>query len=205
MPGMGGRPRLLLLFLGAGLALLALAVLEPWLALAAEEAHRKVFSLKEEAFKLLNTLIVVAVLYKLAAKPLRGFLHERREGIRKSLSEAQQARHEAERELEAQRTKVADLEAELGRVRKTGHEERQDLHVRLQAEQETQVRRLVDQTKGAISLETARARAELQNEAARLALELAEQILAKSLGPEDQKRFVEEYLAGIGKGNGGRR
>lgn len=196
---MGARRQAVFLLglLGAGLALAALA---PDLAAAAEGAHPKAFSLKEELFKLLNTLIVVAILYKVAAKPLRNYLTDRREGIRQALAEAQQARQEAERELEEQRSKVADLDAELGRVRKEGHEERQVLQVRLQTEHETQVKRLVDQTKNAIDLELARARAELQNEAARLAIGLAEQILVKNLGPGDQKRIAGEFAAGLGAG-----
>ncbi|OGL59919.1 MAG: hypothetical protein A3J27_12665 [Candidatus Tectomicrobia bacterium RIFCSPLOWO2_12_FULL_69_37] len=193
-------------FLGAGLALLALALLEPGLAIfesglalgaEAGEAHAKAFSLKEELFKLINTLVVIAILYKLTAKPLRNYLGERREDIRKALAEAERTRREAEQVLEEHRSKVADLEAELGRVRKTGQEERQVLQVRLQAEHETQVKRLVDQTRNTIDIEMAKARAELQNEAARLAVELAEQILAKNLGPEDQERIAGEFLASL--------
>ena len=193
-------------FLGAGLALLALALLAPGLAIfesglalgaEAGEAHAKAFSLKEELFKLINTLVVIAILYKLTAKPLRNYLGERREDIRKALAEAERTRREAEQVLEEHRSKVADLEAELGRVRKTGQEERQVLQVRLQAEHETQVKRLVDQTRNTIDIEMAKARAELQNEAARLAVELAEQILAKNLGPEDQERIAGEFLASL--------
>ena len=210
---MGARRRTLFL-LGGGLALLALALLAPGfalfdsgLALGAEagEVHAKAFSLKEELFKILNTLIVVAILYKLLAKPLRNFMSERREGIRKALAEAERARQEAERQLEEQRSKVADLEAELGRVREMGKRERELLRERLLADQEAQSKRLLDQAATTIGLETARARAELQNQAALLALELAEDMLAKNIGPEDQKRFVAEYLAKLNRENGGTR
>ena len=203
---MSGRTRTVL-FLAAGLALLALPFLAPGLALGAEagEVHHKAFSLKEELFKLLNTLIVVAILYKLAARPLRNFMADRREGIRKALAEAELARQEAERQLEQQRSRVADLEAELGRVREMGQKERELLRERLQADQEVQAQRLLDQTKNTIALETTKARAELQNQAALLALGLAEEMLAKSLGPEDQKRFVSDYVAKLDQENGGLR
>lgn len=202
--GAGGRAAL---FLGLGLAFLALAFLAPGLALAAEagEVHGKAFSVKEELFKLVNTLIVVLILYKLTAKPLRAYLAERREGIRKALEEADRAREEAERQLEAQRSRVADLEAELERVRKMSQEERQTLRARLQADQDTQAQRLLDQARKTIDLETGRARAELQNQAALLALGLAEEMLAKNIGPEDQKRFIADYVAKLGRENGGAR
>ncbi|MBI3127654.1 MAG: ATP synthase F0 subunit B [Candidatus Tectomicrobia bacterium] len=203
---MGGRARAAM-FLLAGLALAALPLLAPGLAFAAEagEAHHKSFNLTEELFKLLNTLIVVGILYKLAARPLRNFLAERREGIRKALAEAERARQEAERQLEVQRTRVAGLEAELGQVRETGRKERDLLRERLQADQEAQAKRLLEQAKSTIALEATKARADLQNQAALLALGLAEDMLAKNLGPEDQKRFVEDYVAKLDKRNGGAR
>ncbi|MEE9274388.1 MAG: F0F1 ATP synthase subunit B [bacterium] len=172
---------------------------------AEAEVFHKSFSFKEEIFKLVNILIVVAILIKVAAKPLKNFMAGRREGIRKSIAEAEKAREEAERLLEEQRAKVADLEAELNRVRKTGEEERVRLRERLQADQETQAERLLEQTRGAIELEGRRARAELQNEASRLALEIAEDILRKNFGPEDQQRLVDDFLSKVGNSNGGSR
>lgn len=179
----------------------------PGAALAAEagEVHHKAFSLTEELFKVVNTLIVVAIVYKLAAKPLRNYLADRREGISRALADSQRAREEAEKMLEEQRGRVADLEAELSRVRRQGEEERRTMGERLQADQEAQARRLLEQTRNTIELETMKARADLQDEAARLALGLAEEMLKKELGPEDQKRFVEDYLARLGDRNGGTR
>lgn len=163
----------------------------------------KVFDIKEEAFKVLNTLIVVAILYKMTAKPLTKFFKERSEGIRKSLADSEQARKEAELQLEEQRSKVADLEAELNRFRETGEKERQELRVRLQAEQDVQASRLLEQTRNAIELETAKAQAGLQDRAAELALGLAEDMLKKNIGAEDQDRFVSDYLSSLEKTSGG--
>lgn len=189
---------LCLLSVAAGAVVLFL----PGCALAAEggEVHHKAFSLTEEIFKLVNTLIVVAILYKLVAKPLRNYFHDRREGIRKALADSEQARRDAERQLEEQRTKVADLEAELGRVRETGERERQEMRARMQVEQEEQGKRLLEQTRNAIELESAKAQAELRDRAASLALSLAEDMLRKNIGPEDQDRFVSEYLTNLGNG-----
>jgi ATP synthase F0 subunit b len=177
----------------------------PDIVLAAEagEAHIKAFDLTEEGFKILNTLIAFAILYKVAAKPLSNFLKDRSEGIRKSLAEAEQARKEAVRQLEEQRSKVADLEAELNRVRDTGEKERQAMRVRLLADQETQGERLLEQTRSAIELETAKAQAELRDRAAEISLGLAEEMLKKNIGLEDQDRFVSDYLANLESSSGG--
>lgn len=192
---------------GGGLLLLALAALFPELAWAAEaeEVGHKVFSLKEELFKFMNTLIVVVLVYKMAAEPLRKFFRERREGIRKALAEAEAARVEAEKMLEEQRSKVADLEAELSRVRSENEKERTSLRERLLADQENQANRLLEQTRNAIELEEKKARQDLQNRAAAIALELAEDILKRNLGEEDQKRLAASFLDKMEKPNGGSR
>ena len=176
-----------------------------WVLAADAGAHAKAFSFTEELFKLVNTLIVVGILYKVAFNPIKNFLKDRREGIRKALDEARAAREEAEKQLAEQRSKVADLEAELMRVRDQGKKERAAMQERLEKEQENQAQRLLEQTRTTIELEATKARAELQNQAASLALILAEEMLKKELGEADQERFVENYIAKIEDRNGGSR
>ena len=189
-----------------GLLVVAAVLLSAEWALAAEAgAHHKAFSFTEELFKVVNTLIVVGILYKFAFTPIKNFLKDRREGVRKALEESQAAREEAEKQLAEQRDKVADLEAELVRVREQGAKERDAMRERLEEEQENQARRLLEQTKTTIELEASKARAELQSHAASLAVNLAEEMLKKELGEADQQRFVENYFAKIDDRNGGSR
>ncbi len=189
-----------------GLLILAAALLSAeWVLAADAGAHAKAFSFTEELFKLVNTLIVVGILYKVAFNPIKNFLKDRREGVRKALEESQAAREEAEKQLAEQRAKVADLEAELVRVREQGAKERDAMRERLEEEQENQARRLLEQTKTTIELEASKARAELQSHAASLAVNLAEEMLKKELGEADQERFVENYFANIDDRNGGSR
>ena len=188
----------------SGLLVLVAALLcAEWVWAAEAGAHHKAFSFTEEFFKLINTLIVVGILYKVAYHPIRNFLKDRREGIRKALEDSEAARKEAEKELAEQRSKVADLEAELVRVREQGGKERAAMRERLEEEQENQAQRLLEQTRTTIELEAFKARAELQNQAASLALSLAEEMLKKELGEADQERFVENYLAKLNDRNGG--
>ena len=193
-------------FFASGLMVAAAAFfLLPGWAFGAEagEVHHKEFSFVEEGFKFLNTLIVVFILYKVAAKPVVNFFKDRREGIRQALADAEAARAEAEAELEEQRSKVADLESELSRFRETGERERAAIRTRMEADQKAQADRLLEQTRGAIELETSKAKAELQASAAELAMGLAEEMLKKNIGPEDQDRFVSEYLVKLGEETGG--
>ncbi len=45
----------------------------------------------------------------------------------------------------------------------------------------------------------ARARIELREEASRLAVELAEDMLKKQISADDQKRLVDEYMQKVGE------
>ena len=45
----------------------------------------------------------------------------------------------------------------------------------------------------------AKARIELREEAARLAVELAEDMLKKQVSADDQKRLVDEYMRKVGE------
>ena len=156
--------------------------------------HHKPFNLNEEIFKFVNTLIVIAILYKLLSKPLKNFFHERREGIRKALEDSEKARIQAEKQLEEQRSKVADLEAELNIVRDEGEKELKKIRVKLEEDSEIQAKRLLDQASNAIELETKKALSEIQDEASKVAVDIAEDFLKKNLEEDDQTRLSEQYL-----------
>tara|TARA_A100001037_G_scaffold251361_1_gene234811 strand:- start:7060 stop:7809 length:750 start_codon:yes stop_codon:yes gene_type:complete len=164
---------------------------------AASDGHHKAFNLNEEIFKFVNTLIVVGILYKLLAKPLKNFFHERREGIRKALEDSEKARVEAEKQLEEQRSKVADLEAELNNVRVEGEKELEKIKTRLEEDSETQAKRLLDQASNSIELEMNKALSEIQDEASKIAVDIAEDILKKNLKEDDQVRLSKQYLDNI--------
>ena len=57
--------------------------------------------------------------------------------------------------------------------------------------------KIKDQAKTLADQEIVRARAELRDEAARLAVQLAEQTLKGAMRPEDQDRLVGEYLTKV--------
>ena len=164
---------------------------------AAGDAHHKAFNLNEEIFKFVNTLIVIGILYKLLSKPLKNFFHDRREGIRKALEDSEKARVEAEKQLEEQRSKVADLEAELNNVRNQGEKELEKIRVKLEEDSEIQAKRLLDQASNAIELEMNKALSEIQDEASKIAVDLAEDILKKNLKEDDQGRLSQQYLDNI--------
>ena len=115
----------------------------------------------------------------------------------KALEDSEKARVEAEKQLEEQRSKVADLEAELNNVRNQGEKELEKIRVKLEEDSEIQAKRLLDQASNAIELEMNKALSEIQDEASKIAVDLAEDILKKNLKEDDQGRLSQQYLDNI--------
>ena len=52
-----------------------------------------------------------------------------------------------------------------------------------------------------IEQQTEKAEQQIRARAAQIALDLAEKALARELGPEDQRRFIQDYIAKVGEMN----
>ena len=89
------------------------------------------------------------------------------------------------------------LEAELNNVRNQGEKELEKIRVKLEEDSEIQAKRLLDQASNAIELEMNKALSEIQDEASKIAVDLAEDILKKNLKEDDQGRLSQQYLDNI--------
>ncbi len=178
-----------------GIALLGI----PLLAAAAEEGvHHRVFDFWTEFSRVINFLIVVVLLYFLLRKPLRRAMADRRERLVKAMGDAEESRAEAKRLLEEYTERTARLEQELSALRATAEEERRSLQGRILEEAREVTQRVMEQARLTIDQEAKKAEQRLKEKAASLALELAEEALKRELGPDDQRRFLKEYVSKLG-------
>jgi F-type H+-transporting ATPase subunit b len=133
-------------------------------------------------------------MYKLAAKPLRNFVLERHQTIRRDLDEAARLRKEAEAKLREYEAKVKNVDAEvdalLGGLRKESEAEK----ARIVAAAEQQAERLKADAQRQIEAEIARARSELRQAVVEAAVTTADTILRKQFGADDQRKLAERYV-----------
>jgi F-type H+-transporting ATPase subunit b len=181
-----------------GLALVAL----PALALAASGGGHQVDSgviLKDFIWRCVNFAIMAGAIAYFAIKPIRNALQGRRAAIEKSLHDAVAARDAAEAKALEYQEKLAKAAAEIesiyAAIRREGELER-DKILASAKEMATKIEHEAD-AKAASAV--ARARLELRAEAARLAVELAEELLGKNVTAADQKRLVDEYMQKVGE------
>ena len=181
-------------------ALLLVALLSG-VAFASSEGHHvdSGVLLKDFLYRLLDFVIMAALLVYFLAKPLKKGLAGRREDIEKSLAEAKRAKDAAEAKFAEYDRKLTQATEEIAEIsatiRREGELEKQKI-----IENAKQMARKIEQDAGkAAELEVAKARVELQREAVRLAVGIAEELLKKNFTKEDDTRLIDEYLQKVGE------
>jgi F-type H+-transporting ATPase subunit b len=194
-PRVAGRPvRRPVSLVLAVLACLVGAASPPALAAAGEGAG--LIELNWTLFvQVLNFLILLVVLYLVAYKPLLRTLAARADAIRQQLAEAQAAREAAQRQLAEFQARLQQAQAEAQALRERAQREAAELRQRLTAEARQEAARLLESARAEIAGDVRRARTELRAEVGALAVQVAEQLIQKSLRDEDHRRIVQEALA----------
>ena len=151
----------------------------------------------------INFIILFAIVWTFAFKPLSKTLEDRKAAIEQGLKDAEQARQDrasAESERVAALTE-ARREANdiLSRAQKVAQETR-DADIAATREE---LERMRTRATAEIEAEKTRAIADLRSEVADLALAAAGQVVGETMSDARQRRLVEEFLATTARdGNG---
>jgi F-type H+-transporting ATPase subunit b len=159
------------------------------------------FNLTEEIFRWVNFIILAVVLYVVLSKVLPRVLQDYRQKIQQAIEQAQAGRDEAQRLLEENQRKTANLQEELTRLRQQAAQEREEMARRLEAEGQQLATRIIAQARLEVERATELAQLSLRQEAAMLTVQIAEDILRRELHDEDQQAIVRRYIARLGELN----
>lgn len=150
--------------------------------------------LKDFLYRILNFGILVAILAFFITRPLKKALAERRETLSRDLENAQKARDAAEAKFAEYDRKLKDATAEIEQlqadIRREGELERE----KILANAQEMAAKIAKDAEGLAAQEVAKARRQLRQEAAALAISLAREMLKKNFTEEDQTRLVDEYM-----------
>ena len=154
---------------------------------------------KDFAWRVLDFGLMAVLLVYLLTKPIRNGLAGRREGIEKALSDAVAAREAAEAKFAEYDVKLSRASAEIeemsAAIRREGELERD----RILANAHEMAQKITAEAEKTAESEILRARTELRQEASRLAIVLAEELLKKQINAGDQQRLVDEYVSKVGE------
>ena len=142
-------------------------------------------------------LIALFVLKRYAFGPIQKLIDSRREQIRRSLEEADNAREEARHLLEEHRKLIGQARSEaeqiLAEARRTG----EAMEHRMREETETERQRRIEETRREIAAETARALEKIRAEVADLTLEATAIVVGRKLDAERDRELISEAIGSL--------
>jgi F-type H+-transporting ATPase subunit b len=139
-------------------------------------------------------LLLFVIIAKVALPKLNATLAAREAALSGKLTQAEQAKAEADAVLAEYRAKLADAQAEATRIidegRRTGESIVADARTRAEAEAQT----LVTRAQSDIQAERDRAIGALRSELATLSIDLASKVVGSSLDSDSSRRLVDSYI-----------
>jgi len=150
-------------------------------------------------FHAIGLLVLIGVLVYFARVPLRDFLRDRSDVLRRQLESAQQALDSARAENEQIKARLARIGDEHEALVREAAELAERERVRATERARAAADRVRAEAQRAADQEIERARVELQREAARLATTLAGDLLRQSITADDEQRRVAEFVERIGR------
>jgi F-type H+-transporting ATPase subunit b len=140
-------------------------------------------------------LVALFVLRRFAFGPIQTLIDERRERIRRSLDEADEAREEARNLLEEHRKLIGQARNEAEEILSEARQVGKAMQQRVKDETEADRHRRLEETKRQIEAETRRALEAIRAEVAELSLFAAEKVTRKTLDDKDQRRLIDEAIS----------
>lgn len=144
--------------------------------------------------RVVNFTVLLGILIYFVRKPAVEGMRNSIESLRKMLYEAEETRKQAEARMKETEDRLAKVDEETEAIIAAANKESQVENERILAEAEEVVQRLKEEAKVYIGQELKKAQDLLRKEVAGSAMDIAEQIIRDNIKPEDQKRFIIEYL-----------
>ena len=144
-----------------------------------------------------NLLILLVVLFVAGRKPIKSFFANRREQIGSELDSAATLLSEAESRYAEWQRKLIDLDSDLEQIKSEALRRAEDDRDAILADAQAAAERIHRDAVAAVEQELRRAQAELRDEAAVLATEIAERILRERLEDSDRDRLLDEFITRV--------
>ena len=145
--------------------------------------------------RLVNFAILVGVLVYFLKAPIASYLASRSDHIRQDLVTAAEMRKTAAAQLDEIQRRMQMLPAELEALKVRGAEDVRAEEARIAEAAAAERERLLAQTAREIDMRLRMARRELAEFAAGLAVNVAQERIARTITPDDQLRLVDRYTS----------
>lgn len=165
----------------------------------ASGAHEEIESPFSLIMRIVNFLLLAALLYYFLNKPLRNFLNRRQQGVREALEEAQRAKDEAAARYRETELRLAQAQKEMEELRRMLLDQGKAEKEKILSNAEKEAQKIRRQAEIAAEQEAKKAQFLLRREAVELASQMAEALLKDRIEPKDHDRILQEYVETLGK------
>ena len=180
----------------SGLLIFLLTAL-PALAAEAEENHGA--STAEVIFRWLNFILVFGGIGYLIAKHGGAFFRANAKAIAASITEAQAAKAEADRELREVETKITRLDQEVAELHEAARRDSAAEAERLRASGRAEIEKISQAARGELVASERAAQQELRAIAASMAVERAGALVSSRMNNEIRARIFHAFLGELGR------
>lgn len=148
-------------------------------------------------YQALNLALLLGVLIYFGRKPIADFFKTRREAIHDELSESAELLAKAEQRNSELQRRLIDLNSELEEIREMAGRRAEEEAERILADASATAERIRRDAQAAVAQELRRAKTELREEAADLALEIAARKLNDQVVDGDRERLIDEFITRV--------
>lgn len=146
----------------------------------------------------LSFLIVLLLFWKFVMPRMKVAMHERTERIEGGIQKAEKMQSEAERLLAQYREQMNESRTEASKIRTQAEADRSVIIEEARRDAQQVAANVSAQQVAALEAERSKVVAELQDEVAVLALDLAEKIIGKSLENDSQaKEVIDRFISNL--------
>ena len=152
-----------------------------------------------ELWKFLNLLLFAAVMVYILKRPLTDAFRARRETIRRDLFKAQEERDRALASFAEVQSRLARLGSEVAAIHEHSRSEARGERERIARDTELEMLKLREQAQREIVSAGKMASHELRRLAAHQSVKLAEEIIRREIGPEDDAKLIDMNVEQLGR------
>ena len=156
-----------------------------------EEGHKAIWLM---VWRIVNFLILMALLWKLLADTIRKYFVGRKDEIAQMIDEADKAKTDADTQYADIQQKLKNVEKDINDIKNAIMGELEGEKARIIEEGRVSAERIVQQAKWTAEQEVVKVKKELKEHVVEMAGDMASGMITNSMTPDDQKRILEEYL-----------
>ena len=145
-------------------------------------------------WKVVNVVVLGAIIYKFAKKPVGNALSSSADSAKKVISDAREAELKLTAELDEMRGKIAGLEKEAEQMVETAKKDAVIEKERIIEEGRQEIERMKRQASFALEQERRKAEADLRHWVAEESVALAEKELKQDMNQNQQNKLVKKYM-----------